>query len=308
MKYLILILTIMVFNAEAKINIWPSIPFNIEGANLCAYRSAYSQTRSEYMQEMVSYAERLLYMGDYNPAQTLSDFNRMYERNLAYAKLGLGVTLEYTFKAYIEDYYRQLTPRTRQIDFKYTTQLNNIVNSALRNNQLPNISQAQTDKIGAFAYGTYSLSPNCNGNILVTLTLIQKDGNTKTYIGNGPVQTVMSQIASKIFEDFQRTTFPSTLRIGTREITLIGGLNGHIDSVQYLEEAENICKTLGARLPTGQEYKFINSYGSWSGGITLGRKVWALDYPNVFIPYFERMPVRNFTQVNERTYYYTCIK
>lgn len=293
---------------KEKHNLWPKIPFNIVGANLCEYRSAYSQTRSQYIAEMVNHAENLLYAGDFNPTRTLMGFNRMYERNLSYARKGLGVTLEATFKAYLDSFYRKLSPRVRKLDLKYLSRLDAIINTAIRTNQSISISREQAKKIDLFAFGTYSMSPNCNGNLIVTLSIINKDGLTKEYIGSGPPSTVMSQVASRVFEDFQRTNFPSEIRIGNQVKTLIGGLNGAIDSTMYLEEAEGICESLGARLPNSKEYKVINSYGSWSGGITLGRKIWAMKFPNVFVPYFQRAPVRSYSQVNDKKYYYTCIK
>jgi hypothetical protein len=317
MKKLTLVISFLVLclsSANATVakrdhyDLWPRIPFNIVGANLCEFRSAYSQARSQYISEMVTHAETLLYAGDFNPTSTLIQFNAMYERNLTYARRGLGVTLESTFKAYLEEYYRKLLPRKRKLSLKYLTPLDTLINNALRGQVIRNIGQEDTDKIDLFAYGTYSMSPRCNGNIVVTLSIINRDGYTKEYIGQGPANTVMSQIASRVFEDYQRTKFPSRIKIGNRYITLIGGLNESIDSTMYLEEAKTICETLGGRLPTGQEYKMINSYGSWSGGITLGRKIWAMNFPNVFVPYFERSPVRTYSQVNDRNYYYTCIK
>jgi hypothetical protein len=293
-------------------DLWPRIPFNISGVNLCNLRGAYSQNRSEYMAEMVSHAENLLYACgencNFDPADTLSRFNSLYEKNLAYATKGLGVTLEATFKSYLESYYRKLKPRTRKLRLKFLETLDTLINNALRGNQVRTITRSDSDKIDLFAFGTYSMSPRCNGNIVVTLTIVNREGVTKEYMGTGRTELVMSQIASRVFEDYQRTKFPARIKVGTKYITLLGGLNGNIDSTMYLDEAKKICETLGARLPTDREYKMINSYGSWSGGITLGRRIWAMNYPNVFVPYFQRSPVRTFSQVNDKTYYYTCIK
>lgn len=308
MKIFLFTLSLFSFSSFATtLHLWPNIPFNIEGANLCEYRVAHSQIRSQYMQEMVENAERLFYAGDFNPVTTLLRFNQLYHKNQVYARKGLGHTLENTFKAYLDGYYRQLTPKTRNIDFKYTNRLNQAINKPASQNTEPNLETNQFQKISAFAYGHYSFSPHCRGEILVTLTLITRGGDSKTYLGQGPVNTVMSKIASQIFEDYQRTKFPSTLRVGNKKLTLLGGLNGAVDKVQYPEEAENICQTLGARLPTAQEYKFINSYGSWSGGVTLGRNVWALKYPKVFIPYFRTLPVREYNQTNQKEIYYICV-
>lgn len=246
--------------------------------------------------------------GDFNPTQTLMTINRMYEQILAYAKRGLGVTLENTFKAYMEQFYNNLKPRTRNLEFKHVKPIDEVINLALRGHQVRSISISEASKIDLFLHGTYSMSPNCNGNIVVTLSSISRDGTSKTYTATGRPSLVMSKIASRIFEDYQRTKFPSTIKIGRTNLTLLGGLNGDIDKTFYLKEAQGLCEILGGRLPTSKEYKIINSYGSWSGGITLGRKIWALRYPDVFVPYFTRAPQRSYHQVNEREYYYTCVK
>lgn len=311
MKILIvLVLSFITTLAQARdhYDIWPRIPFNIEGANLCEFTAAYSQTRSQYMAEMVDNAQSLLYAGDINPAKTMESFNRMYQRNLAYAKVGLGVTLENTFKSFLDSYYRKLRPKNRKLRFKFARSLDEIINLAIRGNQVPNLSNSELEKIDLIAYGTYSISDKCNGNVAVTLTIINRDGHNENYYAKGSAETVMSKIASKFFEEFQRTKFPSTINSRHRKITLIGGLNGGIDSTSYLEEAESTCKSLGGRLPTESEYKSIDNYGDWSGGITLGRLVWAMKWPYVFVPYFERNPVRDYTQAGAKQFYYTCVK
>ena len=294
---------------HAKVNnIWPRIPFNIIGANLCEFRAAYSQTRSQYMKEMVSMAEKLLKAGDLDPVDTLMNFNRMYEENLRYARRGLGITLENTFKGYLEEYYRNIKPRVRNLEFKHVIPIDEVINMAIRGGQVPYISQSDIDKLDLMAYGSYSMSPNCNGNVIVTLNVIDKNGISRSYNGAGRPSTVMSQIASRFFEDYQRTKFPSKIRIGSKTLTLLGGFNGDIDRTSYLDQAEKMCETLGGRLPTAQEYKFINSYGSWSGGITLGHNVWAMKFPYVFVPYFENAPQRTHSQVNASEFLYTCVR
>ena len=294
--------------ANEVINIWPRIPFNIQGANLCEFTRAYSQSRQDYMNDMVYHAQALLWSGDLNPSRTIYEFNQLYNYNLAFAKKGLGITLEKTFKAFLEQYYRQLRPSKRYLEFKYTQNLDQIINMAIRGRQVPEITSEQMRKIDMFAYGTYSMDPRCNGNVIVTLSTIGKNGLSKTYIGRGPVHTVMSQIASSVFEDYQRTKFPSTINLGSRSLRVIGGPNGDIARTQYLEQAENICKGMGARLPNSSEYKLLDSYGSWSGGITLGQKIWAMNYPYVFVPYFTNSPSRHFNQVNDKEFYYICVQ
>jgi hypothetical protein len=307
-KYLGTLLILISFQANSSDikHFWPKIPFNLEGVNLCEFRSAYSQTRSQYMREMVGHARTLLRAGDFNPVRTLTSFNQLYNANLAYAKRGLGVTLEQSFKAYLSSYYSKYTPRVRNLEFKYLDRIAAVLN--INNGNGQNVSASELDNLDLMAHGSYSLSPNCQGGVFVTMTIIKKDGFSIDYHATGSVRTVMSQIASKVFEDFQRTKFPSTIRLANKSLTLVGGLNGQVDKTNYLGEVESICKSLDARLPTASEYKMIDSYGSWSGGISLGQKIWALDSYQVFIPYFSNMQARDRSQVNAKTFYYTCVR
>lgn len=289
---------------------WPNIPFNIQGANLCEFRSAFSQTRSGYMREMVNNAERLLLAGDTEPLKTLQAFNEMYEKNLVYAKRGVGVLLESTFKSYIESYYRKNRPSTRYINFKFPNSLHQALNRASRGEQISFNEQNSHLELDLMAYGTYSISPNCNGNVVVTLNVVEKDLTNTSFTATGRPSTVMSQIASRVFEKYQRTQFPSTIRIKNRKLQILGGLNTQIDSTPILSEARYFCESMDARLPTAQEYKYIDSYGSWSGGVSLGTNAWALKHNYVFyLPFVKNgsaaVPA---SRIDHRRYHYLCVR
>lgn len=312
MKLLTLMILLSTFASAKRLDFWPTIPF-IRGADLCQYQDTYSQTRSEYMQEMVGLASRLMYSGAYGSEalDMLVNFQGLYERNIALAQRGryLDVTLENTFRAYMDQYYRDLKPREKVISFTHIAPLVSIVR-AINNNQRIGISRE--DLIGDLdymIYGSYSYAPSCRGDILVTLTIIGKDGVTKNYLGQGKPSVVMSQIASKMFEDFQKTQFPSTIKLGSRNLILIGDLNGEIGKTQHPRIAKMNCEMLGARLPSEREYHIINSYGSWSGGVSLGNQSnkWALNEDSYFIPESNRT-VWTTRSVNDKSCYYICVK
>ena len=294
--FLLLITSSVFTQASDEVNhFWPKIPFNIEGANLCNFRQAYSQSRSDYMMEMTSLAERLLYASEvYDPAQ-------MHTQNLVYAKRGLGATLESSFKAYLDSYYRDLKPRVRKIEFKYLDRVATVLN------QSGTVSRTDISKIDLMAYGTYSMSPDCRGGVLVTLTIIKRDGTSSEYIAKGPASTVMSQIASRVFEDFQRTKFPTTVRVGNRNLEVLGGLTGDIGTVVRPDEATLACQTLGARLPNESEYKILNTYGSWSGGITLSHFDWVLPY-NQLLNLTHYYHVRSYQTGVNGNFKYICVR
>lgn len=265
------------------------------------------------MDQMVSFAERLMGAGAYGSEalDMLVSFDALYDKNQALATSGYGldVTLESTLKAYVDQYHRNLNPRVKKLSFKHQNKLIDIVNALKNGQRIGNFDESMMDELDYIAYGTYTLAPNCQGNIQVTLTLIGKDGMTESFTATGKPQFVMSDIGSQLYERFQRTQFPSTLKIGRRTITLLGGLNGSVDQVNDLSMAELACETLDGRLPNSQELDLINAYGDWSGGVSLGNAVWALPNGKVFHPGLRNpSPVRSPWEVNARTFKYYCVR
>ncbi len=309
---LVLLALCSVQTAFAKrANIWPSIPF-IRGADLCSFHNAYSQTKQEYMAQMVRNAQELMAYGAYGmeALHMLESFDRLYTKNLALASYqNFGVTLESSLKAFVDGYHRDLHPRVKKISFQHLNSLQSIVTSLRSGLPAGNFNDSMMSELDFIAYGTYSLAPNCRGNLQVTLHLIGRNGMTTSYTGTGHPSTVMSIIASQLYTEFQRTQFPSTLRIGQGELTIIGGLSGSVDEVSDLKMAELACETLDARLPNAIELDLINAYGDWSGGVGLGNAVWALPNGKVFHPGLRNpSPVRNPWEVNQKTYKYYCVR
>lgn len=283
--------------SDGVVNIWPAIPF-VRGADLCSYQNAYGETRNQYMQTMIKNATELMTYGSfgYEALALLTEFNNTYDNNIRIAGQNqyLDVTLEATFKAYLDGYYRDLRPRTKKIIF---------------NNRDGKLSDETLSKLDYFAFGTYSYAPNCQGDILVTVQLLGRNGETKSYLGHGIPRVVMSQIASQIFTDFQRTQFPSTIQLGNKSLTLIGGLNGSVDRAASTEIAVQSCEVLGARLPTQFELEILNGFGDWSGGVSLNNEVWALGAGIVYAPLLKNpTPVRSTDEVNETEFLYYCVK
>lgn len=291
---LALITLLTTTHVEARENpvlIWPSIPF-VRGADLCQFHNA-SQSRHQYLQTMIGHARELLNarVSGYQALALLREFEQSYQ-TLNRQVRGLEVTLEASFLAFIDQYHRDLRPRVKKIRF---------ARRDLQDDQLP----AQID---FFAYATFTLSPDCREALQVTLHLMGRGGLMESYTATGHPSTVMSQIASQVYTEYQRTHFPSTLKIGNQTYTLIGGLNGSVDEVQNLDMAELACETLGGRLPNAQELDLIHTYGDWSGGVSLGRSVWALPGGKVFHPGLRNpSPVREPWEVNAKSFKYYCL-
>lgn len=298
--------------ADGRTDIWPTIPF-IRGADLCRYKDAYGQTRSEYMSKMAKLASGLMWAGasSRNAFLSLYNFNHLYDQNLAMATQYqyLDVTLESTLKSYLSGYYRDLRPRIQKISFTDLNNLLSIIRAAADGQRNVNLPPSLLAKLDYIAYGSYALAPNCNGDIQVTLHLVGRTGDVRSYLGHGPPAMVMSQIASKIFEDFQRTQFPSTVKVGSKNLTLIGGMNGSVDVAASPLIAKQSCETLNARLPDEFELEMLNAYGDWSGGVSLNNQYWALPSGKVFAPMLRNpSPVREVWEVNASEFSYYCVK
>lgn len=304
----------MIASAKSA-NIWSSIPF-IRGANLCQYNQAFSQTRSEYMHDMTSMASELMQTGakGKEALEMLVTFDALYDKNVRLATRAkyLDVTLESTLKSYLDSYYRTLPVRDRKVRFRHMNDIRTIV-SAINNGQrvghIPADSYSIVDYI---AYGSYSFAPNCNGNIQVTITLVGENGFTKNFQGLGQPSIVMSQIASRIFEEFERTQFPTSINLNGRNLTLLGSPNGSVGETFNPNDAMRTCRYMGGRLPNATELEMISAYGDWNGGVGIGNSVWAIAQGSSAMVYHPGLrnpsPVRNMSEVNTRRFKYYCVK
>jgi hypothetical protein len=297
---------------DDRVDIWPTIPF-VRGADLCNISDAYGQTRNEYMDGMVRRAQDLMYGGAYGveALSMLREFNSLYDRNQALATRYqyLDVTLESTLKAYLDSYYRNLRPKVKKVSFQNVNDLLAIVRATSEGQRDGGLNREMLLKLDYIAYGTYAMGPNCRGDIQVTLHLVGRDGSSESFVATGQPGTVMSKIATEIFSKYQRTQFPAEIKVGSNKLTIVGGLNNSVDEVSAPELAEEACATLEARLPTRLELELIDSYGDWSGGVTLGEKAWAMPNGKVYHPLLRNpSPVRERWEVNDKTFLYYCVR
>ncbi|EQC43248.1 hypothetical protein [Bacteriovorax sp. Seq25_V] len=311
-KYLVAILALTSVVQAKSQTMWASIPF-IRGADLCAYKQAYSQTRYEYMQDMVGLASDLMQAGakGKEALQMLQTFDAMYDKNLYLATQHkyLDVTLENSLKGYLDGYYRSYPVSDRKFQFRHMNDIRTIINNASNDRRTGYVPADSYSLVDYIAYGTYSFAPNCKGNIQVTLTMVDNNGNTSSYQAIGSPSVVMSQIASRIFEDFQGTKFPNTLFINGRSLQLVGTHNGTIGKATSMRQAESACKNRGARLPSADELEAIDAFGDWNGGVSIGRRVWAISGGMVYHPgLMNPSPVRSPRSINAKEYSYYCVK
>lgn len=317
MKHFLMLLLIAKSAAtfSATANIWPSIPF-VRGADLCAYKSEYSHTRMEYLQQMTSLASQLMESGakGSEALSMLSSFNHLHDKNkrMALRHRYIDVSLESSLRAYLDQFYKSYPVIDRKIQFKYMNSARELIDAANNGQRVGHVRDNTFDFVDFIAFGSYSLAPNCRGNISVTLTLVDRDGVTKNYKATSRPDIVMSTIASRMFEDFQRTQFPSVLNLGNKKLTLLGSPNGSVGTTRDPSIAQRTCRAMGGRLPNNRELEDANSFGDWNGGISIGEAVWAISYGGSSRVYHPRLwnpsPVRRVSEVNARSFKYYCVK
>lgn len=312
MKRLVLAALALFATNSFALSLWPTIPF-IKGADLCQYRDAYGRSRSEMAQEMAQMAVQFMEAGakGEEALQLLVTIDALIDKNrrLAVQGYGLDVTLEATLKSYIDGFYRNLRPREKKIMFTHANALVDVVR-AVRNGQRPGyLDNDLLTKLSGFAYGTYAYAPNCRGDIFVTIHVVLQSGETISFHGQGKPQVVMSQVASRMFEQFQRTQFPSRVRMGHRMLELVGAPGSPVDTAPSPELAEQSCEMMRARLPTRNEYEYLSMLGDWNGGVGLGNKRWALANGYILAPDLRNpSPVRRPSEVNDREFMYYCVR
>ena len=239
-------------------------------------------------------------MGSYGAeaAAMLKKFNDLYDQNRRVGTYGLDVTLENTFKAYLDQVYRQTHPRTKKLVFFNPGDASSALNGG-----------KNIEDLGYIMHGTYSYAPNCAGDILVTLSVMNRNAEIETFQANGTPQTVMGYLAEQVFKRYQGTQFPIVINNAGKALTVLGALNGDVAQVVGTRAAVLACESLQARLPTEKEYMILEAYGAWDGGLDLGRTPWAMDRGYVFHPVMRNpSPVFPETQLNDRVFNYVCVK
>jgi hypothetical protein len=298
--------------AQAATWLWPAIPF-VRGADLCQFQDAYGQTRSVQAAELTERVRRLIEVGaTASEAQQLlvaMETQLDQQRQLAARGIGMNTTLESTFRAQLDNLYRQRLPARRNVSFLNSQDLNDI----LLHLKVPSgdalIKPAYLGRLSGLAWGTYSYAPNCAGDLLVTLHVELKSGESSSFQGAGKPDQVMLSLAEQTFDYFQKMRFPYDILIGERKLTLLGGPGSAIGKAASPQAAERACNNMSARLPTAEEYDHLSCLGEWNGGLDLCKKDWALAGGKVFADDLRNpSPVRSTSEVNASEYAFICVR
>ena len=295
------------------VNIWPQIPF-VRGKDLCQYHDAYGRTKSDQMAEITRTVRDLLREGIDSRSMVgllnVMDGQINQQRTIAGSSPGMDVMLAGTLKASLDRVYRDRNPQIRKFVFFNTAPLNEL----LRLMRAPQSQLAWDPKLlkslSGVAYGTYSYAPSCKGDLLVTVHVDLSCGNTYHFQAQGFPEQVMQSIGVQIFETFQQTQFPSKLKIGTKQLELVGAPGTGVSVAPTPRSAEMACKAIQARLPTEEEYEYLSNLGDWNGGVTCARgKLWAMANNMVMAPDLRNpSPVRSVSEFPGKAFSYFCVR
>ncbi len=295
------------------VNIWPQIPF-VRGKDLCQYHDAYGRTKSDQMAEITRTVRDLLREGIDSRSMVgllnVMDGQINQQRTIAGSSPGMDVMLAGTLKASLDRVYRDRNPQIRKFVFFNTAPLNEL----LRLMRAPQSQLAWDPKLlkslSGVAYGTYSYAPSCKGDLLVTVHVDLSCGNTYHFQAQGFPEQVMQSIGVQIFETFQQTQFPSKLKIGNKQLELVGAPGSGVSVAPTPRSAEMACKAIQARLPTEDEYEYLSNVGDWNGGVTCSRnKLWAMENNMVMAPDLRNpSPVRSVAEFPGQVFSYYCVR
>jgi hypothetical protein len=296
-----------------SVYIWPQIPF-VRGKDLCQYHDAYGRTKSEQMAEITRSIRDLLREG-VDSRNLVALLNAMdgqvnQQRTVAGSSPGMDVMLSGTLKASLDKVYRDRNPQIRKFVFFNTKPLNEL----LREMRSPQAQAAWDPKfiksLSGVAYGTYSYAPSCKGDLLVTVHVDLSCGNTYHFQAQGFPEQVMQSIGLQIFETFHQTQFPSKLKIGNKQLELVGAPGTGVSVAPTPRSAEMACQAIKARLPTEDEYEYLSNLGDWNGGVTCSRnKLWAMANNMVMAPDLRNpSPVRSVAEFPGQVFSYYCVR
>jgi hypothetical protein len=144
---------------------------------------------------------------------------------------------------------------------------------------------------------------------MATIHVELASGASYSFQAQGRPESVMASVGAQMFEFFQRTQFPSVVRMGGKSLTLVGAPGSPIGVAPSPAVAQSACVLSQARLPTFEEYEFLSTLGDWNGGVSLDHQLWALADGHILAPDLRNpSPIRHPEDVNSTEIYYYCVK
>ena len=299
-------------SAASPLSLWPTVPF-IRGQDLCQFQDAYGKSRNELSLDMAHRLKDLFGAGlaSVDAVGILMVIDGLIDKNrrLATSGLGMDVTLESSLKAAIDGFYRKINPKEKKLLFVNPAPLLDLLRDLRAEKRQGSLNLSQLAKMSGFAWGTYAYSPGCRGDILATIHVELTSGASYSFQAQGRPESVMASVGSQMFEYFQRTQFPSVVRMGSKSLTLVGAPGSPIGVAPSPAVAEQACVFSQARLPLVEEYDFLSTLGDWNGGVSLDHQLWALAESHILAPDLRNpSPIRHPEDVNSTEIYYYCVK
>lgn len=295
------------------VTIWPQIPF-VRGKDLCQYHDAYGRTKSAQMFELTQTIRSLIREGvdSRNIVNLLNamDDQISRQRSIASSSPGMDVMLAGSVKASLDRVYRERSPQVRKFTFFNPAPMNELLRLMRDPQKQVTWDPKFMSSLSGVAYGTYSYAPSCRGDLVVTLHVDLTCGHTYHFQAQGFPEQVMQNIGQQIFETFQQTQFPSKVKIGNKNLELVGAPGTTIGKAPSTRSAEMACKAIQARLPTADEYEYLSNLGDWNGGVHCSRnKLWAMDGNKVMAPDLPNpSPIRPMTEFPGQEFSYYCVR
>lgn len=294
--------------------IWRSIPF-IAGADLYNFQNTFSRTREQARQEMGAEAMDLMMSGalGYEALMMILKFDELFDYHRYQAMERMDVTLEFQFKAALQDLFNRNLTRQPRLAFLNGNGVNAILAAARKAQKLRAIDDAVLPRIDYLALGTFSPNTSGAGSIYVAIELIDLKGNPSiTFDATASSPQLAAQLlAAKLFDFFHKTQFPSRInRDDGSKIVVLGTPTGDLNIKARCEDAALDCQHMGGRLPTTRELEEVHRWGRYNGGIEVDmHNIYCLAQPGyAYVAYFERYREQPIKLLNDTLFHYFCIK
>jgi hypothetical protein len=298
--------------AVEKLTLWPTI-FFLRGQDLCQFQDAYGSSRNEMMNQAMGQLTSLISLGVNAPeaVYAIKKIDELIDKNKALATEGLGmdITLEATLKASVNSLSRNINPQNTRLEFANPGTATETLQGVKNNQRFDTTDPAMLTKVKGFVWGTYSYSPGCRGDVLVTLHVVLPKGESVSFQDQGRPESVMRKLAMQMVTHFQKTSFPTMIIMGNRILVLVGAPGSSINQAPNSTIAREACQMVQARLPTEKEYEYLSILGDWNGGVSLGHVFWALPNNMVLSPDTRNpTPVRTHAEVQFAQVNFYCVK
>ena len=280
---------------------------------MCQFQDAFGSSRNELVTQSMTHMKDLLSLGvsAVDAIYALEKIDELIDKNKeqAVAGSGMDIMLEGTLKASVNSLTRNFNPQNTRLEFANPGSIQQLIRGLKNNKRFDTEDAVLLSKVKGFVWGTYSYSPGCKGDLLVTLHVVLPKGESVSFQDQVKPEIVMSKIALQMIRHFQKTSFPSMVMMENKILVLIGAPGSSVNQAPTPEIARVACKMFNARLPTVDEYEYLSILGDWNGGVSLDHQFWALADKKILSPDTRNpSPVRTHTEIHYAEVNFYCVK